>query len=130
VDKTIADLFVGEWIDAACRFLQVRVLDSGRFAVTCLGPDRKPFSRRLLEGEAPSIDMPATVHEGRLVVEVGTPDLGPTLCLAYSDEGGPVRLVPEVRMGLYDDWEDDFGVPWLFPLSAYRWPRAERPGRG
>ena len=29
-------------------------------------------------------------------------------------------LIPEVLMGLYDDWEDDFGVPWVFPLSIYR----------
>ena len=29
------------------------------------------------------------------------------------------RLVPEVQCGLYDDWEEDFGVPWVFPLSIF-----------
>ena len=29
-------------------------------------------------------------------------------------------LKPEVGMGLYDDFEDDYGLPWAFPLSHYR----------
>ncbi len=122
MDKVTADLFCCEWIDAAGRFLQVRVLARGRFSVSCLGPDKKPFARRLLEGESPSLDMAAYLEGERLVVELGTPGLGPTLCLAYSDEAGPPRLVPDVRMGLYDDWENDFGVGWLFPLSSFRKP--------
>jgi hypothetical protein len=75
MDKATADLFCGEWIDAACRFLQVRVADPGGFAVSCLGPDRKPFSRSLLDRESPSLDMPACIEGERLVVEVGTPGL-------------------------------------------------------
>lgn len=30
-------------------------------------------------------------------------------------------LVPEVTMGMYDDWDDDLGVPWAFPLAPLRW---------
>jgi len=123
MDKVTADLFCGEWIDSACRFLQVRVSATGRLSVSCLGPNRKPITRRLLDGESPSLEMPARLDGERLEVELGMPGLGPTLCLTYLD--GPPRLVPEVRMGLYDDWEDDFGVPWLFPLSTYRKPTSK-----
>lgn len=42
--------------------------------------------------------------------------IGPTLNLfpMASD-----TLEPLVFMGLYDDWEDDLGLPWAYPLSPY-----------
>jgi len=30
-----------------------------------------------------------------------------------------IFLVPEVGMGMYDDFDDDLGVPWAFPLAAF-----------
>ncbi|MGH3738541.1 MAG: hypothetical protein ACRDT6_23470 [Micromonosporaceae bacterium] len=64
-----------------------------------------------------------------LEIEAGTDAVGPTYRL-YPAQGGhgtwqPVSqviagavsaLLPEVHIGLYDDWEDDLGVPWAFPL--------------
>jgi len=55
-----------------------------------------------------------------LRVEAGALKLngaGPTLNLIPLSVD---ELRPDVRMGLYDDWEDDLGVPWAFPLSIYR----------
>jgi hypothetical protein len=52
-----------------------------------------------------------------LQVEAGTPGLGPTYRLDVgADDEGAVHLVPHVGMGLYDDYDDDLGVPWAFPL--------------
>jgi len=65
----------------------------------------------------PTRDLPATVADGELRVEVGDVGLGPTLHLQLGPDG---LLVPRVQMGLYDDWEEDLGVPWAFPLETYR----------
>ena len=55
------------------------------------------------------------------MVEAGTPGLGPTYELTEVED----LLIPTVRMGLYFD--EDFGVPWAFPISP---GRCERLGRG
>jgi hypothetical protein len=43
--------------------------------------------------------------------------IGPTLNL-FPLENGDIE--PQVSMGLYNDWEDDLGLPWAYPLSKYR----------
>jgi hypothetical protein len=55
-----------------------------------------------------------------LIVEagkLGVVGLGPTLELRPLSNN---ELKPNVSMGLYDDWEDDLGLPWAFPLSVYK----------
>jgi|GEM_PF-4280995 len=68
-----------------------------------------------------------------LQVEAGIQGLGPTYHLVFviknlngndpeyivaktTDKIGKVFALPEVQIGLYDDWEDDLGVPWAKPL--------------
>ncbi len=68
-----------------------------------------------------------------LQVEAGAEDIGPTYHLVFAvkkseGEEPPYRLampdddlenivaLPETQIGLYDDWEDDLGVPWALPL--------------
>jgi hypothetical protein len=56
-----------------------------------------------------------------LRVEAGTPGLGPTYGLRVTrGEAGELVLLPGVGMGLYDDYDDDLGVPWAFPLLPLR----------
>jgi hypothetical protein len=68
-----------------------------------------------------------------LEIEAGTNDLGPTYRLypvvarAGRLEAAPddaprtdVVLLPEVNIGLYDDWDDDLGVPWAEPLLPFQ----------
>lgn len=71
----------------------------------------------------------------RLSVEAGTEDLGPRYHLrpavgradgtltrpTGAEPPSDLVLVPEVTMGMYDDWDDDLGVPWAFPLAPLRW---------
>lgn len=66
-----------------------------------------------------------------LTVEAGTDGLGPTYSvhpglwdgeawvptLDLANRG--IALIPSVTIGLYDEWEDDLGVPWAFPLVAF-----------
>ena len=74
-----------------------------------------------------------------LEVEAGTEGIGPLYRLyagrAVPDREGvrpagddldpeQVVLVPQCLVGLYDDYEDDLGVPWAYPLQPL-----ERPAR-
>lgn len=69
----------------------------------------------------------------RLQIEAGIQFVGPTynIYLAKKDEKPAdfilnsfntdnLVLYPEVQMGLYDDWEDDLGVPWGFPYKNFK----------
>ena len=68
----------------------------------------------------------------RLQIEAGIQFVGPTynIYLAKKNEKPAdfvldsfetdnLVLYPEVQMGLYDDWDDDLGVPWGFPYKNY-----------
>ena len=111
-DRTTVMAFLGLWLDPSGRSLSIErrdpvVRDRSSFDVTVrvTGPDG--------HGE----DFLARLHDGGLVVEAGVVGLGPTYRLTRTDDD---RLVPEVGMGLYDDFEEDLGVPWAFPLEPYR----------
>ncbi|MHA1188398.1 MAG: hypothetical protein ACTSSK_16330 [Candidatus Heimdallarchaeota archaeon] len=69
----------------------------------------------------------------RLQIEAGIDFIGPTynLYLSMVDNKPQnfkldlktiedIRLYPEVQIGLYDDFEDDYGVPWGFPYKNYQ----------
>ncbi|MHA1308679.1 MAG: hypothetical protein ACTSQN_15415 [Candidatus Heimdallarchaeota archaeon] len=72
----------------------------------------------------------------RLQIEAGVNFLGPTYNLYVSmvndkpqninlDEIENIRLYPEVQIGLYDDFEDDYGVPWGFNYKNFQKATAE-----
>ena len=108
--------FLGRWTDDAGRGVTIEPRGDGAL-VSVRDAAGAPFQRTLLEGASTTVAMPAAVsEEGTLVVEVGTPGVGPTYVLEAV--GG--ALLPSVHIGLYDDWEDDLGVPWAQPLSPYR----------
>jgi hypothetical protein len=79
-----------------------------------------------------------------LEIEAGTAELGPTYRIypvVESREGQPLGtgeysqfvvahdsvpvadliLAPNTSIGLYDDYEDDLGVPWAMPLAPLRY---------
>ena len=134
--------WLGTWVAVDGKTVSIADV-GGTVAVTvCPGPGRGPYrSAELLGGGTKPIEsLPATCtvdERGRLYLEVeaGTPDVGPTyrLYAAREDDGGwrtadpdlPVELlvlVPNTNIGLYDDWDDDLGVPWAYPLDPLRWP--------
>lgn len=98
-------------------------------------------SAQLLDGATKRIErLEASARvddEGRryLEIEAGTPELGPTYRLYSAVEPSPgaraaaadetavdrVILIPNTSIGLYDDWDDDLGVPWALPLEPLRW---------
>ena len=72
----------------------------------------------MLHGISPSINMKAVLHDNELTVELGEDGLGPALKLRFED-GEYSSLFPELVMGLYDDYDEDSGVPWILPLHRF-----------
>lgn len=80
----------------------------------------EPANRDLLVRKALSINMKGVLQEKWLQIELGEEGLGPTLELKLININNNKYLEPRVVMGLYDDFEDDFGVPWIYPLTYYK----------
>lgn len=136
--------WVGTWIAPDAKTVRIIQVDQGVSVTVSPGPDQPPYrSAPLLDGSTKPIERVAgsfhTDERGRsyLEVEAGTPGLGPTYRLyAAVETAGNLRiatattrvddlvLVPNTSIGLYDDFEDDLGVPWAYPLDPLRW-RAE-----
>ena len=134
--------WVGTWTADDGKTVRV-VRDDGGIAVT-VSPGRGQaayLSAELLGGGRKRIeDLPARglidVESRRyLEIEAGTPGLGPTYRLyAAVTEGTRLRqahhddsvdrlvLVPNTSIGMYDDLDDDLGVPWAYPLAPFRRP--------
>lgn len=107
----MSESFSGLWVDASGHRLVVRRLPGWGYLAS-YRPGRGFRPRRFLS---------CHLDRETLAVELGFVGLGPTLRLTYrpAECGAPEALVPEVECGLYDDWEDDFGVLWVFPLSVF-----------
>ena len=112
--------FAGLWIDEGGRALWIEA--DGEAALVSVAPgvaepcyQRPPLLGHVRRGR--TLEMPAALAEdGRLRVEAGSPGLGPIYDLTFEGD----QLSPSVHLGLYDDFEDDLGVPWALPLSLYR----------
>ncbi|MDR3591597.1 MAG: hypothetical protein P4N41_18225 [Negativicutes bacterium] len=112
--------YIGKWIDDFGRILLIREY-LGATVVDYYRNEREPIERSLPANQnVPSLNMNTYSDDSILVVELGLEGVGPTLRLDIRSVEGNDVLWPSVECGLYDDWEDDFGVPWIFPLSIYR----------
>lgn len=134
--------WVGWWVAADGKAVLIEI--SEEKVLVSVAPDRSsgPYeSAILLAGDVKRIEnLEASVgfddQEGRfLEIEAGSADVGPTYRLFAACELSPgtltraddaqnvadVILVPTTSMGLYDDQEDDLGVPWALPLEPLRW---------
>ena len=118
--------FLGLWVDARGRALFVwrRGRDEreksqfeAEISVTD-GVMGMPYEVRGLGlNPLPTRDMRAMMAGGELRAEAGVIGIGPTYTLQLTQND---TLLPRVEMGLHDDWEEDLGVPWAFPLEPYR----------
>ncbi|MBF9132118.1 hypothetical protein I0C86_24640 [Plantactinospora sp. S1510] len=136
--------WTGTWVAADAKTVRLSHGDCGITVTVSPGPDQPPYrSAPLLDGGTKRIEnLPTSLlvdEAGRqcLEVEAGVPGLGPTyrLYAAVRDAAGlsiargdvavdRIVLIPNTAIGLYDDFDDDLGVPWAYPLSPLRW-RAE-----
>lgn len=122
----VIGVFLGKWIDGTGKVLVIGSGRSGFLVDFYQSAELKPVSRKMPMGEPiSSLNMVAYLDGAVLVVELGLEGLGATLRLSHGMIEGKENLIPEIVRGLYWDWEEDFGVPWVFPLSPYS--RAELP---
>lgn len=112
--------YMGQWSDDSGKILVLKSAGQELVADFYTNKELLPAERVLLgEEKSPSLRMKTYVDGSFLIVELGNEGLGATLQLEHRNVNGKEVLVPTVLHGLYDDWEEDFGVPWIFPLLLY-----------
>jgi hypothetical protein len=137
---SVPDTWLGSWVDTNGKQILLKNAGDNNYYVTVLDLDGKAFEIQLLDGKIIStIDLPAkfakdTNENPILQIEAGSAGLGPTYDLYFltvkgngerrlasdNDRLTDVIIIPNIGMGLYDDWEDDLGVPWAFPLMDFK----------
>lgn len=121
----------GNWIDKHGKTLIIEHVQEEKLKVTILGENGNPYKVKLLGDKSTTtenlIARITRIFTKRILLEVeaGELGIGPTynLTLDYSNKfllNNELIIKPSVGMGLYDDWEDDLGVPWAFPLSDFK----------
>ena len=134
--------WVGTWVaaDGKTVVVEPNPTGSGVTVTVAPAPHRPPYVKDLLDGTAQAVGrLPAACivdGDGRrcLEIEAGTVGVGPTYRLHAMTDGptgrwlapstaavADVVLVPNTVIGLYDDHDDDQGVPWAHPLQPLRW---------
>lgn len=136
--KSIPDHWCGRWIDKNGKQLFIERKENKKYRVTILDRSYQPYDILLLndkETKTEKLEANFTIDVNGypiLQVEAGNSGLGPTynLCfIKHSNESyklasnftplNQVQIIPTVGMGLYDDYEDDLGVPWAFPVEGF-----------
>ncbi|MGE5557238.1 MAG: hypothetical protein ACM3WV_01360 [Bacillota bacterium] len=108
--------FLGRWMDEYGKIIVVRKGKKGYLVDFYTDYRLNPAIRTSPEGgNSKSLDMKAYVRNKNLVVELGNSVSGPTLVLKRET----FHLRPSIYMGINGHLEDDFGVPWILPLSLY-----------
>ncbi|MUP16829.1 hypothetical protein [Ancylomarina euxina] len=138
--KSIPKSWCGQWTDKNGKHLIIRSTLHDFYSVTILDKKGNPYEIKLLGDEKKETKKLTgkftkdTNGNPILQVEAGSNEIGPTYDLYFLTTMGEDKLKlsrnadalekiiikPNVGMGLYDDWEDDLGVPWAFPLDDFK----------
>lgn len=115
-------MFLGKWKDECNRVLELRINKSGEIIADYLSDESKSFKRQLLNSVDDTLAMKTYYDKDSMsvIVELGIDGLGTTLILDYLYIDETELLIPTVQHGLYDDYDEYFGVEWLFPLSEFK----------
>lgn len=115
--NSLKKVFIGQWKDEYGKILVIKN-ERGKYLTDFYTSDSNVVNRVWIGGvTVESINMKSFFNEEDLFVELGLEGIGPTLKLRHSNTNGEY-LIPTVEIGRYDI-DDHFGVPWVFPLSAY-----------
>jgi hypothetical protein len=136
--KSLPKNWLGHWVDINGKTILIEE-SFGEYAVSVFDKNGNPYTIDLLGDDTKStIKLKAIIEEDTdgkpmLQVEAGTEEIGPTYQLYFitkkesnyriakpADPIDKILIKPNVGMGLYDDWEDDLGVPWAFPLEPFQ----------
>lgn len=132
--------WLGYWVDKNGKTLEIKEGKQNTYLVSVKDKEGDYFSIRLLEDKKKNTsDLIGTFgldnnQNPFLQIEAGVDGLGPTFNLYFltikenreyrlardTDKLEKLRIRPSVGLGLYDDWEDDLGVPWAYPLEEFK----------
>lgn len=132
--------WLGYWIDKNGKLLEIKEPEQNSYLISVKDKNGQYYSIRLLEEkEKATTDLVGRFSLDNsknpfLQVEAGVKGLGPTYNLYFftikengeyrlardTDKLEKIRIRPNVGLGLYDDWEDDLGVPWAYPLKEFK----------
>lgn len=135
--KSIPKSWCGLWTDKNGKQVIIKSTKHNFYLVTVLDFNKQPYKIKLLGNKTrKTIDLigrfTKDINKNPILqVEAGDDGAGPTFNLYFSilDKNNNLKLAKNsdginniiiktnVGMGLYDDYEDDLGVPWAFPLE-------------
>jgi len=140
--KSIPTSWTGNWIDDIGRTLTIEMTNDKEYKVSIKDKSGLPFKIDwtgfgILDKKTTDLKSEITNDtDGRqhLQIEAGMVGVGPTYRLYFvveeenqklrlattDDQIEKIKIKPNIGIGLYDDWEDDLGVPWALPLSDYK----------
>lgn len=140
--KSIPITWTGNWVDDTGRTLTIQAINDKEYKVSIKDKNGTPFKIDWTGFEPldkKTTDLKSEITndtEGRqhLQVEAGIVGVGPTYRLYFivedenkksrlaitDDQIEKIKIRPDIGMGLYDDWEEDLGVPWALPLDDYK----------
>ena len=127
------DGWCGDWVDKEGKRISIKARGNHHYKVTIQSSSGEYFNLNLLIGKRKTKNLLGviTIDKDRhryMQIEAGTKGIGPTYRLYPAEKTSqgikplnePIDiLLPNVGLGLYDDWEDDLGVPWAFPLDEF-----------
>ncbi len=138
--KSIPNSWCGLWVDKNKKQIVIKPTKHDFYTVSIFDDNKQPYKIDLLGDKVKNTTnligrfAKDTYGNPILQAEAGSNDIGPTYNLHFLtfNKKGELRLAknsdileeiilkPNVGMGLYDDWEDDLGVPWAFPLEDFK----------
>ena len=139
--KSIPTIWTGNWVDDTGRTLTIEIANDRKYRVSIKDKSGLPFKIDwtgfgLLDKKTTDLKSEVTNDsDGRqhLQIEAGMVGVGPTYRLYFvveenqelrlattDDQIEKIKIKPNIGIGLYDDWEDDLGLPWALALSDYK----------
>jgi len=138
--KTTSKSWCGLWSDKNGKQIIIQLTKHNFYTVSILDKNNKYFEINTLRNSKRKTKkltgfFTRDINENPILqVEAGCDNIGPTYELYFltQKKNGEYRLSkstdnikdivirPNVGLGLYDDWEDDLGIPWAFPLDDFR----------
>lgn len=128
----------GTWIDKNGKKVLIERHLLGKITTSVIDQDNNPYEIVLLGGVKKKTLLLKSEYTKdseqipMLQIEAGNVDIGPTYRLYFVveekdtrrianefDDSRLLKILPEVSIGLYDDYEEDLGVPWAFPLEEF-----------
>ncbi len=125
------------WIDKNGKQVIIRTTKHDFYDVSVLDINGQPYQIKLLNNQTKNTTgltglFTKDINGNPILqVEAGTIEIGPTYNLYFlaidsnqktrlaknSDSLEKIIIKPNVGIGLYDNWDDDFGVAWAYPLE-------------